>query len=183
MKNIIRITLLLCLSAVILAGCITNLEETDTENVQAQEVQQEAQQEVQQEVVEYTEYTDLTDAFMEYCKQGDVEKISSLYYGDLFEKLRSNATHLTDEQFDEAMKADMATIYSFEEYFFGCEELPPINSPLGYVNQIYHNAFGEVLPLTDQQVTDCCDLRVYKTNGAFADHMMAKIDGLWYFVV
>lgn len=140
---------------------------------------------VEQEKEKFTEYEKLTDRFMEYCESGNVEGIYSLYYDNMLEKMYDGMSDkLTKEQFDALLKEEMATIYSFEEFEYGCPEMPAMSSPLSYVNQLLYNTGEESLKLTDAQVTNCVDLRVYKEGSAYpSDHMMACIEGYWYFVV
>ena len=141
--------------------------------------------EVEQEKEKFTEYEKLTDRFMEYCESGNVEGIYSLYYDNMLEKMYDRMSDkLTKEQFDALLKEEMATIYSFEEFEYGCPEMPAMSSPLSYVNQLLYNTGEESLKLTDAQVSNCVDLRVYKEGSAYpSDHMMACIEGYWYFVV
>jgi hypothetical protein len=140
---------------------------------------------VEQEKEKFTEYEKLTDRFMEYCESGNVEGIYSLYYDNMLEKMYDGMSDkLTKEQFDALLKEEMATIYSFEEFEYGCPEMPAMSSPLSYVNQLLYNTGEESLKLTDAQVSNCVDLRVYKEGSAYpSDHMMACIEGYWYFVV
>ena len=100
---------------------------------------------------------------------------------DLYERVSDK---LSKSEFDALLKEEMATIYSFEEFEYGCEEMPAMSSPLSYVNQLLYNSGGESLELTDAQVSNCVDLRVYKEGSAYpSDHMMACIEGYWYFIV
>ena len=171
-------TALLMLCALLLlsfAACKEEQQEKDTENVEVQ----------QEEKEKFTEYEKLTDRFMEYCESGNVEGVYSLYYDNMLEKLYDGMKDkITKEQFDGLLREEMATIYSFEEFEYGCPEMPAMSSPLSYVNQLLYNSGRESLKLTDAQVSNCVDLRVYKEGAAYpSDHMMACIEGYWYFVV
>ncbi len=133
----------------------------------------------------FTRYEDLTNRFMEYCQSGNLEGVYSLYYDDLLTKTYQRISDkITKEEFDAGIKAEMETIYSYEEFEYGCDKMPTISSPLSYVNQLIYHTGGETLKLSDSQVSNCVDLRVYRYESAYpSDHMMACIDGYWYFVV
>jgi len=133
----------------------------------------------------FTEYTDLTDRFMEYCENGNLEGMYSLYYDDMLTKTYQRISDkVSKEEFDAGIKAEMESVYSYEEFEYGCPEMPAMSSPLSYVNQLMSYSGGDPLELTDDRVTNCVNLRVYKYDTAYpSDHMMACIDGYWYFVV
>lgn len=133
----------------------------------------------------FTTYQDLINRFMEYCEGGNLEGVYGLYYDDLLTKTYKRISDkVSKEEFDEGLKAEMATIYSYEEFEYGCPEMPAMSSPLSYVNQLMYYSGGESLDLTDDKVTNCVDLRVYKYDSAYpSDHMLACIEGYWYFVV
>lgn len=170
----IALLMLCALLMLSFAACKEEKEAAETENA-----------EVEQEKEKFTEYEKLTDRFMEYCESGNVEGIYSLYYDNMLEKMYDGMSDkLTKDQFDALLKEEMATIYSFEEFEYGCPEMPAMSSPLSYVNQLLYNTGEESLKLTDAQVSNCVDLRVYKEGSAYpSDHMMACIEGYWYFVV
>ena len=133
----------------------------------------------------FTQYQDLVDRFMEYCESGNLEGVYDLYYDDLLTKTYKRISDkVSKQEFEAGIKAEMESIYSYEEFEYGCEEMPPMSSPLSYVNQLMYYSGGEALKLTDAQVSNCVDLRVYKYDTAYpSDHMLACIEGYWYFVV
>ena len=131
----------------------------------------------------FTEYTELSDKFMEFCENGDVDGMFSLYYDNgLMKTYERMKDKLTLDQFKSLIKEEMATVYSFEEMEYGSEDMPEISSPLSYVNQFLYRAGLEPLQLTENQVTDCANLRVYKNGGYPSDYILACIDGFWYLV-
>lgn len=134
---------------------------------------------------QFEEYTDLTDKFMEICKEGDVDTLYDLYYDDYLAKMRENMAEVPDKKiFDANLKNEMLNIVDFEEFEYGGSELLAIQSPGSYVAYIYYQVNNQKdLPLSDSDVQDCVDLRVYLSNGGYTDHMMAKIDGYWYLIV
>lgn len=172
MKKILALVLCaLCLLA--FAACKEEAAEVESTEVQESEKEK------------FKDYETLTDRFMEYCEAGNLEGIYDLYYDNMLEDLYERVSDkLSKSEFDALLKEEMATIYSFEEFEYGCEEMPAMSSPLSYVNQLLYNSGGESLELTDAQVSNCVDLRVYKEGSAYpSDHMMACIEGYWYFIV
>ncbi|MBP3579915.1 MAG: hypothetical protein J6K12_01570 [Clostridia bacterium] len=92
---------------------------------------------------------------------------------------------MSKEEFDAALKAQMQSIVDYEEFAYGGTEMPALSSPLSYINQLlYYAGVAELLQVTEEQVSDCVDVRVYRADGGYpADHMLACIDGYWYFVL
>lgn len=131
--------------------------------------------------VKYETYEELGDRFMEICRQGDTEAMYGLYYKDLLSE-RVAESGASKEEFDAVMKENMEHISYFEEYPYGEGDLI-MNSPAGYVNELYYRANDKAFPYSDVNISDCVDLRAYFPNGAYIDFMMANIDGYWYAVV
>lgn len=134
---------------------------------------------------QFENYTDLTDKFMEACKEGDVDTLYDIYYDDFLNMTRENMDPVPEkEMFDANIRNEMLNIVDFEEFEFGGPELLATQSPGSYVAYIYYQANNKHdLPLKDSDIQNCVDLRVYTSNGGFTDHMMAQIGGYWYFIV
>ena len=131
----------------------------------------------------FTKYTDLSAKFMEYCETGNVDGMFSLYYDNALEKTYERVKDdLTKEEFRSRLQQEMLTVYDYEEMEYGSSDMPAMSSPLSYVNQFLYRSGLETLTLTDAQVTDCTNLRVYKQNGYAYDYILACIEGYWYVV-
>jgi len=130
-------------------------------------------------------YTDLTDKFMELCKNGDIKELYNLYYGDFLEGMRLNMEPVpTKEAFEAGLKSNMLSITGFDEYEYGSMEIPPTQTPGSYANFIYSQVNGgKTLPLSDVDIEDCVNLVVYINNMYQTNHFMAKINGYWFFIV
>lgn len=137
------------------------------------------------EKVKYVSYTDLSDKFLELCKNGDIDGLYDLYYDDYLTKMRENmADAPSKEVFDRNIKAEMLRVTGFDEYEYGTPELPPTGTPMSYASFIYYQANNEKsLPVPDGSITDCVNLVVYIDGGYQTNHFMVQIDGYWYFLV
>lgn len=177
MKKIILAVLLAALVCFPSCGEEKNKNDTKVED-QASDVS-----ETEKEKIKTSD--ELIEKFTEYCKNGDVDGMYSLYYDDMLIKMREKLSDkLSADEFDSMLKAEMLSIVDYETFEYGCAEMPEISSPLSYVNQLLYYAGSDSLELTDSQVTDCVDLRVYIENASQpSDHMLACIEGGWYFIV
>lgn len=149
---------------------------SETEPVQEELVAEETDAEER-----YETYEELADRFMQICEEGDTEAMYGLYYKDLLSERVSEST-AAKEEFDAVMKDNMLHITYFEEYPYGEGDLI-MNTPAGYVNELYYRANEKSFPYTDVEISDCVDLRAYFANGAYIDFMLANIEGYWYAVV
>ncbi len=180
MKNL----LVLMLSLVLLMSCVGCGEKKNEEGNSTLKKNTASINEAKQE--KFTDHTLLLERFMEYCENGNVEGMYSLYYDDMLTKtFEKNSGDLSKEEFDKGLKAQMQSIVYYEEFAYGGEEMLALNSPLSYINQLlYYAGVAELLQVTEEQVSDCVDVRVYKADGGYpSDHMLACIDGYWYFVL
>lgn len=170
MKRIL--ILIACICLICFAGCKDETSPSTGEVVES-------------EKEKFESYQDLTDRFMEYCEAGDLEGVYSLYYDDLLTKTYERISDkVSKDEFEAGIIAEMQSVYSFEEFEYGCAEMPAMSSPLSYVNQLMYYSGGDPLEIEESRVTNCVDLRVYKMNSSHpSDHMMACIDGYWYFIV
>ncbi len=130
----------------------------------------------------YTSAQQITDAFMQVCRDKDVQKMYDMYYNDMldktYERIKDN---ITRENFDLLLSEEMESIESYELYEYGkCEEVAASVSPLYYVDYINYSATGEETGIPEESVTSCAVLRVFKNDGGQSDHMLAEIDGAWY---
>ncbi len=143
------------------------------------------QEEAEEPELKFENYVDLTDKFMECCKNGDVESLYGLYYDDGLTKMRLNMAEAVDkETFDKNIKTEMSRITGFDEYEYGCPELPPTSSPETYASYIYYQANNQKeLQLNGAYVENCVNLVVYIDGGYQTNHFMIQVDGLWYFLV
>ena len=175
MKKSIFTIILLAVMITTLVSCHTQQSASNGAEAESAEIQQNGS---------FATDEELADKFMEICKEGDVEKMYALYYNDMlgetYERIKEN---VSKEDFDAALKEEMLTISSCELYKYGGEELTASVSPLYYVDYMHYRSSGEDTGLTDEQVTDCSVLRVYKDNSSYSDHMLAKIDGEWYVTI
>ena len=132
----------------------------------------------------FTEYTDLSDKFLEICKEGNIDELYRLYYSDFLEQGRLSMDPVpTKEAFDAGIRSNMLSVTGFDEYEYGCVEMPPTQSPGAYAAQIYYNMYGKTLPISTSSVENCVDLLVYIDNMYQTHHFMVQIDGYWYFIV
>lgn len=132
----------------------------------------------------FTEFTDLSDKFLEVCRAGDVEELYKLYYPGFLEKGRLIMDPvLSVEEFNAGLRNNMLSVTGFDEYEYGCMELPPTQSPGAYAAQIYYNMYGEAIPLSASDVENCVNLVVYINNMYETNHFMVLVDGYWYFIV
>lgn len=133
---------------------------------------------------QFTEYTDLSDKFLEVCKMGDIDELYKLYYSDFLDHGRQSMDPVPSKtEFDAGLKSNMLTVTGFDEYEYGCVELPPTQSPGAYAAQIYHNVYGTSLPIPTSDVENCVNLVVYINNMYQTNHFMVQIDGYWYFII
>ncbi len=131
--------------------------------------------------VGFTTAEALADGFMTACSNADVNEMSSLYYGDMFDQIyERTANNLSRENFDLLIAEEMKVIERYELYKYGGEEMQSSVSPLYYVNYFHYGSARADTEFEESQVTDCATLRVYKTDGNYTDHMFACIDGNWY---
>ncbi len=133
----------------------------------------------------FTEYTDLTDKFMEICSTGDIDDLYNIYYADFLDEMRMNMKDAPSKaEFDAGLKANMRSITGFDEYEYGTVEMPPTQSAGSYANYIYSQVnAGKTIPLTENDIEDAVNLTVYIDNMYQTQHFMAKINGYWYFIV
>lgn len=132
----------------------------------------------------FTEFTDLSDKFFEICKEGNIDELYRLYYSDFLEQGRLSMDPVpTKEAFDAGIRSNMLSVTGFDEYEYGCVEMPPTQSPGAYAAQIYYNMYGKTLPISTSSVENCVDLLVYIDNMYQTHHFMVQIDGYWYFIV
>lgn len=132
----------------------------------------------------FTEFTDLSDKFLEVCRAGDVDSLYNMYYGDFLDRARLSMDPVQSKtEFDRGIKSNMLSVTGFDEYEYGCVEMPPTQSAGAYAAQIYYNLYEEKIPLDISTVENCVDLVVYIDNMYQTHHFMVKIDGYWYFVV
>ena len=181
MKKSIFTIILLAIMLTALVSCRTQQNASDEAEAESTENAENAET---QQSVSFASDEELAEKFMEVCEQGDVEKMYALYYNDMlgatYERIKENDSK---EDFDATLKEEMRTISRYELYKYGGEELTASVSPLYYVDYMHYSSSGEDTGLTDEQVTDCSVLRVYKDNSAYSDHMLAKIDGEWYVTI
>ncbi len=132
----------------------------------------------------FTEFTELSDKFLEVCRAGDIDELYKLYYSDFLDHGRLSMEPVpTKEEFDAGLKTNMLSITGFDEYEYGCVEMPPTQSPGVYAAQIYYNMYGKSLPISTSSIENCVDLLVYIDNMYQTHHFMVQIDGYWYFIV
>lgn len=133
----------------------------------------------------FEKFEDLSDKFLEVCKNGDVEELYHLYYDDFLEGMRLNMEDVpTKEEFNKGLRENMLTITGFDEYEYGCPELPPTQSPGAYASYIYSMVNnGEKFPIATNEIDNCVNLVVYIENMYQTNHFMVEIDGYWYFIV
>jgi len=132
----------------------------------------------------FTEFTDLSDKFLEVCRAGDIDELYKLYYSDFLEHGRLSMDPVpSKEAFDAGLKSNMLSITGFDEYEYGCVEMPPTQSAGAYAAQIYYNMYGKKLPIPTSNIENCVDLLVYIDNMYQTHHFMVQIDGYWYFIV
>lgn len=160
-------------------------DESDFNNEENIEMPDEGDSEEQKEV-KYESIEALSDSFMEICKNGDVEGMYALYYDDMLKKISSET--YTGENAEKMLQAslvsEMATIVDFDEYEYGSTDLPPTMTAYQYVATFYSGATnGGELDIDADRIDNCADLRVYRNDGTYRDHMMARIDGYWYLIV
>lgn len=171
------LTIMLVLSVCV---CFSACKSQGSDNTQSNSDDTQANQS-ESDSNSYSSAAELADAFLETCKDKDIEKMYGLYYDDML-----NATYdrikdkVSKESFEAMIIDEMGTINEYKLYEYGCEELPSTVSPLYYVNYIHYGATGSDTDFEESSVTDCANLRVYKTDGSFSDHMLAEIDGSWY---
>ncbi len=136
------------------------------------------------EKYKFTEFTELSDKFLEVCRAGDIDELYKLYYSDFLEQGRLSMEPVpSKEAFDAGLKSNMLSITGFDEYEYGCVEMPPTQSPGAYAAQIYYNTYGKSLPIPTAGIENCVDLLVYINNMYQTHHFMVQIDGYWYFIV
>ena len=133
----------------------------------------------------FENFMDLSDKFLEACKNADVNEMYNLYYEGFLDGMRLNMQEApSKEEFDEGLKENMLKVTGFDEYQYGCAELPPTQSPGSYAAYIYSMVNnGKEMPLSVSEIEDCVNLVVYLENAYKTNHFMAKIDGYWYFIV
>lgn len=133
----------------------------------------------------FEKFEDLSDKFFEVCKAGDVNDLYHLYYDGILEDMRLNMKEVPDKAtFDAGLRENMLSVTGFDEYEFGCPELPPTQSPGSYASYIYSRVNnGKQLPISASQIENCVNLVVYIDNMYQTNHFMIQVDGLWYFIV
>ena len=184
-KNSLDLTSLIMIvvfSVIVIGGAVfVFFYQFGNKNGETDDMASGAEIEETEEPVMYETYEEISDRFIEICRAGDVEAMYDLYYMDLLTE-RCNESGVTKEEFDRAVRDNMAHIKDFEEYRYGEGELI-MNSPAGYLNELFLRAYGSAFPYSKADVQDFVDLRAYFENGAFIDFMLAQIDGYWYAVV
>lgn len=163
-----------------------NKNVVDAQDVDLQDLLNKEENEKEEESVKYESIQALSDAFMDICKRGDADAMYALYYDNLLEKRVEEMC--TDEEsrkmYDANFASEMATVADFDEFEYGSTDLPPTMTAYQYVYTFYSSATdGGELPVTEDRIDNCADLRVYREDGTYRDHMMARIDGYWYLVV
>jgi len=183
MKKILTILIVSAMLLTMFSSCSKKSEESgsDSKENNAADITEKSDDKAEEGTVRFKSSEEITEAFMNACKDGDTETMYSLYYNNMldatYERIKDN---ISKEDFDERLKTEMTSFTTHEVYNYGDEDLPSTVSPLYYVDYTNYGMTGADTGLTEEQVTDCAVLRVYNETGAYSDHMFAKIDGDWY---
>lgn len=179
MKN--KLTIIF--AALMLLLCLTSCSKRGAEVKDGENSGSDAEQTAESQDTAYKTADELAEEFMNICSDGDVEKMYGLYYDDMlsdtYERVKDK---LSKEDFDSLLADEMKTLSDYTVFEYGSEDLPSNVSPLYYVNYMHYGMTGEDTEFTEQQLTNCAVLRVYKPDNSQSDHMLAEIDGSWYVI-
>lgn len=170
-------------AALMLLFCLTSCSGKDANAKDSENANGEIEQTEEKRETKYSTADELAEEFMNVCKDGDVEKMYGLYYDDMlsdtYERVKDK---LSKEDFDSLLADEMKTISDYAVFEYGSDDLPATVSPLYYVNYMHYGMTGSDTELTEQQLTNCAVLRVFKPDNSQSDHMLAEIDGSWYVI-